>query len=238
MAFPDLFKLEKLKIQAYKDRGRANLLDTFEAMFNPATINQNFSVQYKTTPLINGLPGPAEFVRSDQADLALTLLLDGTGVDQIGLLTIFGGAKTVLQRITDFLRIVHNVVPETHEPPFLTVIWGKWGTEIANTGFRGRLKKVDIRYTSIDRDGAPLRAELDLAIVADASLDRQGTLAGLSSPDVTHSRTVREGDTLPLLTREIYGSSRHVVEVARVNGLDTLRALDAGSELIFPPIAG
>ena len=56
-----------------------------------------------------------------------------------------------------------------------------------------------------------------------------------SSPDLTHRRVVVEGDTLPQLCREIYGSPEHYLRVAQVNGLDDFRDLSPGQELFFPP---
>ena len=236
MAFPDLFKLEKLKIEAYEERARSTRVGTFEAMFNPATLSQSFAIEYTGNAAASRPTQVARYRRTNQADLSFTLLLDGTGVDQIGLLTLFGSNPTVSDRISDFLNIAYHVVGSTHEPSFLIVTWGELRTsQPVLAGFRGRLKSLDIRYTSIDRDGSPLRAELNVALVADDDPNRQLALVGLSSPDVTHSRTVRAGDTLPLLTREIYGSSRYVLEVARVNGLDDFRSLEPGRELIFPP---
>ena len=64
---------------------------------------------------------------------------------------------------------------------------------------------------------------------------RQGRQANLQSPDLTHRRVVKEGDTLPLLCREIYGAPAYYLRVAQVNGLDDFRILTPGQELFFPP---
>jgi nucleoid-associated protein YgaU len=53
---------------------------------------------------------------------------------------------------------------------------------------------------------------------------------------MTHVRLVKEGDTLPALTREIYGDYRYYLEVARVNQLDDFRSLEPGTRLFFPPL--
>jgi nucleoid-associated protein YgaU len=127
---------------------------------------------------------------------------------------------------------------DTHEPNFLWVKWGGWGTELGRTGFKCRLKRVAIAYQSFNRDGSPMRAELDIALAADDDLANQLRTTGLNSPDVTHSRLARAGDTLPSLTREVYGSPRRVAAVARINDLDQLRVIEPGRELIFPPITG
>ena len=58
----------------------------------------------------------------------------------------------------------------------------------------------------------------------------------LKSPDLTHIRTVQSGDTLPLLAKAMYGSSRYYLVVAEANGLDDFRNLKPGTKLFFPPL--
>lgn len=236
MAFPDLFKLQKLKIEAYSDRARKARLGEFEAMFNPTTLNQTLGLHYKAVGEASGSSQEAHFVRKQTGDLAIKLLLDGSGVDEIGLVSLFGRNRTVSERIGDFLRLAYQVNGDTHEPNFLWVKWGKWGTELGEAGYKCRLKSVAIAYQSFHRDGSPMRAELDLALVSDDAHANQLRVAGLASPDVTHSRLVRAGDTLPGLTRAVYGSPRRVAGVARANDLDQLRTIAPGSALVFPPI--
>uniref|UniRef100_A0AAU6WLI4 LysM domain-containing protein n=1 Tax=Chryseobacterium endophyticum TaxID=1854762 RepID=A0AAU6WLI4_9FLAO len=57
-----------------------------------------------------------------------------------------------------------------------------------------------------------------------------------NSPDLTHKRTIQDGDTLPLMTERIYGDSKYYLEVAKVNNLINFRQLVPGEELYFPPI--
>ena len=235
MAFPDLFKLEKLKIQAYKDRARQQKADKIEAMFNPTTINRRYGVKYVPTQRAGADTQEAHFERVLPATLDVQLLFDGTGVDQIGLLTLFGKNETVAERIQKLLSVCYDVVGTTHEPHFLTVTWGQFLKEGPDGGFRGRLSSLSINYASFNRDGSPLRAQCDLSITADDDPKRQGANRNKSSPDLTHSRTVRTGDTLPLMTADVYGSPRHVIEVARANDLDHFRTLQPGGEILFPP---
>ncbi|MCU0837339.1 MAG: hypothetical protein MUE49_01290 [Rhodospirillales bacterium] len=233
MAFPDLFKLEKLKIAAYENAQRQTGQETgeFEAMFNPQSFSQSFRTQYVPGAGLNSGAQSATFVRSLPTSLQIKLLLDGTDVEEMGLVTLFSTPKTVKQRIDDFLALAYHVQGQTHEPSFLKVVWA------GCLDFACRLAGVTISYTTFDRDGAPLRAELDLSLVADDDLQRQLARAALSSPDVSHSRIVASGDTLPLMTKAVYGTSRHYLRVARVNGLSHFRQLKPGQELLFPPLA-
>ena len=237
MGFPDLFKLEKLTIEAFSDRERDKPAGKpFEAMFNPTTISQTYGVRYLPSKAINNPTQTAKFEQVLPESLDLQLLFDGTGVDQIGLLTLFGNNLTVSERIETLLTLCYDVAGKIHEPNFLVVTWGQFLKAGNKGGFRGRLANLAITYQSFDRDGSPMRAQCDLKLVGDDAADRQKGALNLSSPDLTHSKQVRNGDTLPLLTSEIYGTSRHVAKVARANDLDQFRSLDPGRELLFPPI--
>jgi nucleoid-associated protein YgaU len=59
----------------------------------------------------------------------------------------------------------------------------------------------------------------------------------LSSPDLTHSVQVKDGDLLPLLTSQIYKDQNYYLQVAKVNKLKNFRKLKAGTTLVFPPIS-
>ena len=65
---------------------------------------------------------------------------------------------------------------------------------------------------------------------------RKSRRPGFQSPDLTRARTVRHGDTLPLLVRQIYGSPDYYLAVARYNKLDDFRNLRPGQQLLFPPL--
>jgi len=48
---------------------------------------------------------------------------------------------------------------------------------------------------------------------------------------------VRSGDTLPMLSKEVYGSPNHYLRLAQVNQLDDFRNLTPGQRIVFPPLA-
>ena len=74
------------------------------------------------------------------------------------------------------------------------------------------------------------RAEADL--VVDSRSDRM--LGRTTWSGVVRHR--QSGDTLPLLTKQIYGSPAAYLDVARFNGLDDFRTLTPGKEILFPPL--
>ncbi len=232
MSLLKLFKLEKLTIEAYRDatRKRPASPDSMEVMFNPATYTRSHRVSYEGVKA-QGLntPGrPARYSYTPPADLSFTLVLDGTGVHELGPRPGSLG-HSVKKDVATFEKLCLRMNGAIHEPNYLIVRWG-------DLAFSGRLKTLDITYTLFDQGGDPLRAELAVTFVEDKTSKTLMREAGKSSPDLTHLRVVRHGDTLPLLCREIYGSSSHFLRVARENGLDDFRRLVPGRTLVFPPL--
>jgi hypothetical protein len=120
---------------------------------------------------------------------------------------------------------------DIHQPNFLTLSWGDYA-------FSCRLTSLDITYKLFDEAGDPIRAELAARFVKDKSAKTILLEARKSSPDLTHVRVVKSGDTLPLLCKEVYGSSAHYLRVAADNGLDDFRRLVSGQTIFFAPLTG
>lgn len=223
-------KIEKLKIEAFaKSERKGSPVDTFEAMFNPTQLQLSNEIQWETSPNPNASGKELKYSYSNPQELSVKLTLDGTGVDELGII----GAKTtpVSDRINKIKKVAFQYDGIIHEPRYLRATWGT----VLDFNCRGR--KLDITYTLFDRDGSPLRAEISLVLIADEALANLAKLENKQSPDITHARTVRAGDSLPALTQTIYGSSEHYLLVARFNRLDDFRALTPGLELLFPPLA-
>ena len=56
-----------------------------------------------------------------------------------------------------------------------------------------------------------------------------------SSPDLTHYRKMEQGERLDLLTFNIYNDPKYLLQVAKANSLSSIRNVQAGKELYFPP---
>jgi hypothetical protein len=230
MALKNLFKLQKLKIEAFKKKSRSKIdsVGTFEAMFNPESFKEKYEIIYGKNQGYNSTNKEVNYARSKPSEVNLDLLLDGTGVSEIGVTALRRPTK-VSKQVKEFLDLTFRMNGAIHEPNFLTVAWGGFL-------FACRLGSVEIDYTTFDRDGTPLRAKLSISLIADMEVKKRMRTENKSSPDITHRRIVRPGDTLPLLTREIYGTSDHYLRVAQANGLDNFRQLTPGQELFFPPL--
>jgi hypothetical protein len=240
----DLFALTKLTIEGYRDeRRRGAPLATFKAQYNPETFSIHHENLFQGQQGIGSTSGASAWSHSRPKRLSVDLVLDGTGVGSLGA-ELLRRVPTVAEQISSFIATCYQLVGEIHQPLFLKLKWGRaLGGFAALAGFGGmaepsfdcRLQSVDIRYQAFDRDGAPLHAVLGATFVEQLDPGKRAAAENRSSPDLTHRRVVADGDTLPLLCREIYGSPSHYLRVAQANGLDDFRTLTAGQELIFPP---
>ncbi|RLA26177.1 MAG: peptidoglycan-binding protein [Gammaproteobacteria bacterium] len=234
------FKLEKLKITKHDPEATPNLLDdtnSFEVMFNPESFTRQYGNKVQTGAGLGSATGTTEAIPAGSLPekLELHLVIDGTGVSDFGLPIGLGGkTQDVKQQIDAFLEICYLHHGEQHAPNIVKVKWGI-------IDFTCRLESVNITYKSFDRAGQPLRAELDVIFTEHSPTEEQDSSLipasqEAASPDLTHTHIVIAGDTLPLLTKKIYGSSHYYLQVAEVNNLNHFRALHPGQALIFPPL--
>lgn len=240
----DLFAMAKLTIEGYKDERRSGApLATFKAQYNPETLSLHHENVFQGQQGIGTTSGASAWSYSRPKRLSVDLVLDGTRVGYLGV-ELLRHVPTVAEQIRSFVATCYQLVGEIHQPLFLQLKWGKaLGGFAALAGIGGmaepsfhcRLESVDVKYQAFDRDGAPLHAVLAATFVEQLDPVKGAAAENRSSPDLTHRRVVADGDTLPLLCREIYGSPSHYLRVAQVNGLDDFRNLTAGQELIFPP---
>ena len=235
MSLRSLVKMEKMRIEAYKDVARTKPASQprLEVMFNPTSYKRKHSVSYAPAKrqAINTPGRPMLYNYTPPGEVSFTLVLDGTGVSQFGIEHIANvlAGKTVKKAIEAFETICLKMDGAIHEPRFLVVKWGSYS-------FPCRLQSLEINYTLFDAAGEPLRAELAVAFVEDKSPAKIMREAGKSSPDLSHVRVVRAGDTLPLMCQDIYGSAAPYLQVAADNGLDDFRHLQPGQRIVFAPL--
>jgi hypothetical protein len=214
-------ELEKLKIVSYKDAAFSEQDTEFTVMFNPSTYNIKHEVEYKEDQGIGTTASALKFSKIKPQDLKLDFIFDGTGVT--------GSTDPVEDQIGDFLSVAHEYKGNEHRPRFLKLVWG-------TLMFRCVLKSADITYNLFKPDGKPLRAKISASFSGFMEDERRTSEERSASPDLSHIVTVKEGDTLPLLTYKIYGDSSWYMEVARVNRLRSFRHIKAGDILHFPPV--
>lgn len=216
--------IEKMTIYAYSDEKYRTKVGEFKAMINPSTITHTLSTSYESGGVTDGDPDVSKkYVTIEAEKLAFDLHFDGTGV------TDDGKGQDVGTQITNFYNLCYQYNGDIHKPNFLGLMWGK-------SLFKGRLISCETEYKMFKANGSPLRAKLSVTFEQYIDPETLKKILKKSSPDMTHLREVRQGDTLPLMCQRIYGDSGYYLQVAEKNNLDAFRTLKPGTKLYFPPI--
>lgn len=229
----------RVTIQTYKDNEFGEKQSVvFTALINPTGFSLTHKVEYNTENQEGANATDSKFIKKSPQTLQLEFLFDGTGVTEANpgnkLINKIKGkdnfSKTAVEKqLADFYSATGDFNGTIHKPYTVIVTWGKFK-------FEGSLTELTIDYKLFNSDGSPLRAIGKATFLESISKELAARMANKSSPDLTHKRTVQDGDTLPLMTERIYGDSKYYLEVAKANGLINFRQLKPGSELYFPPI--
>lgn len=242
-------KLSKLTIHAFqlaeqeKQDEKANLetVDTkkeFIAYYNPNTFSAKYGIEYESDARYGDIKVSALFKKYTTTTYSFSLSIDGTGA------SIPQGASAKPQRkedgtldtsfvnaqIENFKKVAYYYDGETHRPSFLSLVWG--GTIAPKCV----LTSLGITYDLFAPDGNPLRAILACEFQEYSYRELTDAEKNNKSPDMTHIRTVQQGDKLPLMCEAIYGDARLYLEVARYNRLTNYRNLKPGQKIYFPPL--
>ncbi|WP_158800357.1 peptidoglycan-binding protein [Pedobacter sp. L105] len=217
--------LEKLQIQSFSDQACTKSTSApISAFINPDNYTRTSKVMYRDEEVIGNAKQTKVYAGMGNDSLAFSkVVVDGTGLVSLGSYTDADAY------ILAFRNIVCNFNGSIHQTNFLMVTWGK-------LKFTGVCDSFKVNYTLFKPDGSTLRAFIDFNIATSVDPVTKSKEAKMTSPDLTHMRTVMAGDTLPLMTYRIYGDSSYYLEVARVNGLKNINALKPGDEIYFPPL--
>jgi hypothetical protein len=196
----------------------------FIAMFNPESFSVHEDLVWNR-PCPPGKQGSEPtYVKTNPRTFTIEFTLDGTGVNTNGV------KIPVTAQIALFRGVTTNIRGSIHRPHYLMVQYGTFiNVCIMNSS--------NVTYTMFDMFGLPIRAKVSATFTERTIKGLSDVLGMLSSPDLTHRKTVKEGDLLPLLTREVYSNQHYYIQVARVNRIKNFRKLKAGTELFFPPLS-
>ena len=141
-------------------------------------------------------------------------------------------AETLLS-LSERIAIFEDIVgyeSSTHRPHYLQIEWGD------SLSMKATVKEYQIVYGRFNDKGEPTRATIQTQFLEVISATAMLAEQSRQSPDVSHQIEIKEGDTIMSLCQEIYGDSKYYIEVARINGLKSIRNLKLGSLLYFPPL--
>lgn len=219
---------KKLSIESWSkiDKKAKMVKKTFDAFINPDEVSLSYNVITEKQPVAtSGTEGP--YLGTKPLEVTLKFFLDGTNANNVKL--------DVNAKITDFYETV-GFDGDSHESRFLRITWNRLIWFRPNQfAFDCKLKSATVQFKLFKADGAPLRALITATFVEKIAPEEVEAERKTNSPDLTHTRIVKEGDTLPAMVEEIYGDFRYYLEIARVNHLTDFRNLQPGQKLFFPP---
>ncbi len=239
-------KLEKMLILAFADSKKAedgvlsNADDKFEALINPESYTIEYKFKFAEAQGQGSSGKQLKYEGTEPQEMSFEFLFDGTGIidgewrTQKGNPPINGTGEpqdSIVESIKQFKRALLDYKGDSHEPRHLKLVWGE------NSIFKGRATEVSINYKLFKPDGTPIRAVAKVKFKSSIEEKKRAAKENKSSPDLTHVRKVKAGDTLPLMCEQIYGDPKYYLQVAEVNNLGNFRLLSPGTELIFPPLA-
>lgn len=228
----DRKKLSKLVIRSYEDR---NFRDedphnTFLVPINPESFTKNFKIDLDTRRGHGNQGTESRFKSTVPEELRLEFILDGTGT-----MEGYGGEnkaykdKPVHEQLKEFLDCVYEYEGEIHRPRFLIIFWG------SEINFRCVLSNLDVNYTLFNPTGEPLRVKINATFLNYKAREERLAEERNSSPDLTHYRKVEQSDRLDLMAYKIYNDPKYFLQAARANALTSVRNVQPGLDLYFPP---
>lgn len=223
-----LGELFKLKITAFRDEKFSEAVadGTFKSLLNPEKYVFNYKIEYNDDQATGSSGNAPRFEKIPPRDLDLEFLFDRTGV-----LAQQKSSKDngVIDDIEKFKTVTCEYSGDEHRPYFLEIAWG-------SLLFKCVLVEMNIEYKLFNPEGTPLRAVIKAKFKETIEKDLRLAEENKNSPDLTHLRTVSDGDTLPLMCHRIYGDSKYYLQVAQINKLYNFRQLQTGQRVFFPPI--
>lgn len=197
----------------------------FTCKINPESLKLSRKIQHEVEDKGHTAGKITKHKTYDPDSLSFEIVLDGTGANPEGADDVAGSVRSIN-------GAVYNINGGTHESPMITITYG--GLPLPPCSWR--TTSMDVNYTLFDQSGKPLRAKVSLSFQEHISPESLDTRSKLNSPDLTHVRTIREGDSLLSYCKEIYGRIDYYMMVAEHNGLTNFRELEIGETLEFPPL--
>ena len=218
-------ELEKMKIMAYnaEDYEDNSLVGQLDVVVNPSSYNYTYTLVYDEQQSSGSSSANLRFQGIRPVEVKFDFLFDGTGV-----LPGVTSPEPVKDQIKNFQELVLRYEGDIHRPKYIKLVWG-------SLLFKGVLKDVKFEYKLFDNSGDPLRAVASATFTGSVDDDLRVAQENAQSPDLTHVVEVKPKESLPYMTYRIYKEVESFIQVAEHNQLNSIRGLEEGKALNFPP---
>lgn len=217
-------KLEKLVIKGYKNAKYTDAVPgdkgSFKLQVNPAEYNLDINAPPKEG--VSGLANGQAIDRvllPEKRSLSLTFHLDSTGV--------IPGITDVPKAVADLKWLCVEYQGEIHDTFYLQLIWN-------SLVFNCKCNSLGFKYLLFKPNGEAVRTLVTASFTEFVDANTKALKSNTSSPDLSHLRTMKSGDSLPALCHEIYGDPKYYLQVAKANGIVNFRNIPAGKQVLFP----
>ena len=220
--------LPKLQIISYADQSYSGSGEaTFEVLINPQSYQVSQTLHWTENQAQGSAEQSLDFNKMGGQDVTMELIFDGTGLVPTIPTSLKG--KTVSEQIKLFRAVTTKFNGDEHRPNYLKLSWGDFT-------FYGVLASLNLTYSVFDSSGNALRAKANCTFKSSVSAATAAALENKNSPDMTHVRTMHQGQSLWNMCSQIYKDPEQYIMVARSNGLDQFRRVKPGRKLHFPPL--
>ena len=215
-------ELKKFLIEAYQTAEYdGSPVDTFTVMFNPEKYTLKYEILFQDAQG-KGTSGSAQvFDKMKPREFNFEFTIDGTGVT--------GEEVEVEKKVQKFLDVCYKLDGQIHRPRYLKLSWGLLISKCV-------LKTADVAYTLFTPTAKPLRAKIAASFSENVEDTKRAAEERKSSPDLTHYRTIKDDDRLPLMAFKMYRDKNYYFELAKANKLNNFRKLKTTERLILPPV--
>lgn len=162
--FKKFGQLAKLTITPFDESGASSSIPnekSIEVMFNPESYTRKYSISYEKENTVDTKEEKYVYKKSEPQDFTLKIYIDGTDVSEFNapLLPVFKkNEQSVSEKVEEFINMTYRQNGK-NQVPFVSIDWGPLKIE------KCRLRDVTINYSLFNRQGEPLRAELDATFV-------------------------------------------------------------------------
>jgi hypothetical protein len=221
----DKGEVKKMWIRSYNSAAMddKDFVGEFYALVNPETYTVDLKMEVKGGQGQGTSGKQQKFTFKAPEEFTFEFLFDNTGI-------IDGKPKP--EGIADDLKklqeLAFKLEGKVHEPKHVHVIWGTFD-------FKGRITGMTINYKLFNPDGSPIRATVKVTIKKSEEENARTAKERKQSPDLTHRRILKKGETLPWLCDLIYGDPKYHIQVATINNISNIRKIKEGTEIYFPP---
>ncbi len=218
--------MTKLSIWGYQNdplEGNAGSPDErFEVPINPEKFTFTRSLRMNTRSNGNNRSNAQQVQGAQSATLSFDLIFDDTGI-------AYSGGKSVENLLKELQTTCYKYEGESHKQLYLKVFW-------KNFHFYCHLQRMNVECSLFKPDGTVIRAKASLSFTEHKNNQRDAAESWNRSPDLTQVKTVRVGDTLLQMCKDIYKDPNYFIQIAELNNLINFRELPPGLQLEFPPL--